>query len=217
MNTNVFSNYRNWLDAQKIPKGKKAVLLSALTLFAEFGFNGTSTAKIAQTAGVSQGTIFKYFKTKQDLLISILQPIIQNFFPVYRDDFLAEWQNFNTLRELVHFIIHDRYRFLKENSDAFTILLSEMLTNQTIRRLFQKILQSSKPIFVKQFQKKILQNGVRKDLDSLAVFRTLLGQLLTYFLQQKFAPQIKVNEENDLKEIEDQIIRAISDQKREAN
>jgi len=37
---------------------------AALKLFVEFGFHGTPTSKIAQEAGVANGTLFHYFPTK---------------------------------------------------------------------------------------------------------------------------------------------------------
>jgi AcrR family transcriptional regulator len=44
------------------------ILASALTLFVEFGFHGTPTGKIAKEAGVSNGTLFHYFATKEALI-----------------------------------------------------------------------------------------------------------------------------------------------------
>jgi len=47
---------------------REQILSSALTLFVEFGFHGTPTSKIAKEAGVSNGTLFHYFATKEDLI-----------------------------------------------------------------------------------------------------------------------------------------------------
>jgi AcrR family transcriptional regulator len=44
------------------------ILEAALELFTEYGFKGTSTAAIAQHAGVATGTLFHHFKTKEDLI-----------------------------------------------------------------------------------------------------------------------------------------------------
>ncbi len=44
------------------------ILSSALELFANEGFNATSTNQIAKKAGVSEGLIFKHFKNKKGLL-----------------------------------------------------------------------------------------------------------------------------------------------------
>lgn len=44
------------------------ILDASLKLFVERGFHGTSTAEIAKTAGVATGTLFHYFKTKEELI-----------------------------------------------------------------------------------------------------------------------------------------------------
>ncbi|OFX85381.1 MAG: hypothetical protein A2W99_08030 [Bacteroidetes bacterium GWF2_33_16] len=41
---------------------------AALELFTTKGFHGTPTSEIAKTAGVANGTLFHYFKTKEDLI-----------------------------------------------------------------------------------------------------------------------------------------------------
>jgi len=51
---------------------KDKILSSALSLFAMNGYDGTSTNKVAQKAGVSQGLIFKHFENKEGLLKAIL-------------------------------------------------------------------------------------------------------------------------------------------------
>jgi len=47
---------------------EQKILDTSLVLFVEKGFHGTSTAEIAKTAGVATGTLFHYFKTKEELI-----------------------------------------------------------------------------------------------------------------------------------------------------
>lgn len=89
MAVDIFVNYQDWLDQQTMPKGQKAALEAAMTLFAERGFDGTATSDIAKQAGISQATIFKYYHTKQDLLVAVVKPVMSHFFPKYRDQFFA--------------------------------------------------------------------------------------------------------------------------------
>lgn len=51
---------------------KEKIIESALKLFANQGFNGVSTAKIAKESSVSEGLIFRHFKSKKGLLDAIL-------------------------------------------------------------------------------------------------------------------------------------------------
>ncbi len=51
---------------------KKAILNTALELFATEGFDQTSISRIASRAGISKGLLYNYFKSKEDLIKSII-------------------------------------------------------------------------------------------------------------------------------------------------
>jgi AcrR family transcriptional regulator len=55
------------------PTARERILSAAEELFAEHGYDRTSTARLARAAGVPQGLIFYHFGTKQDLLLSLLR------------------------------------------------------------------------------------------------------------------------------------------------
>lgn len=50
---------------------REKIIEVALRLFVDNGFHGTPTSKIAQEAGVANGTLFQYFKTKDELVIAL--------------------------------------------------------------------------------------------------------------------------------------------------
>lgn len=56
------------LREQKKKKNKNAILQSAISLFNENGYNGTSIEQIAKAAGVGKGTVYSYFQTKKDII-----------------------------------------------------------------------------------------------------------------------------------------------------
>ena len=51
---------------------KQSIMDSALQLFAENGFENTSIENIAKHAAISQGLVYSYFESKDDLLYQIL-------------------------------------------------------------------------------------------------------------------------------------------------
>jgi AcrR family transcriptional regulator len=56
------------------PHGKIEVILdSALKLFTEQGFHKTPVPEIANKAGIGAGTIYRYFKSKEDLVNALYQ------------------------------------------------------------------------------------------------------------------------------------------------
>jgi AcrR family transcriptional regulator len=52
---------------------RRVIIEAALALFSRKGFRGTTTREIAEAAGCSEATIFKYFTTKDELYSAILE------------------------------------------------------------------------------------------------------------------------------------------------
>lgn len=140
-----------FLEAMKqnkeLSQKQKRVLKSSLELFATQGFDRTSTADIAQKAEVSQGTVYKQFKTKQSLLINGLAPIIKEALDDAIKDFEREKFQTNplTLDAFLHTIVFDRSRFLENNILAEKVIFDQILVNQEFSLLikdffFKKIL-----------------------------------------------------------------------------
>jgi AcrR family transcriptional regulator len=57
--------------AEDITDKKAAIMKAALILFTQRGFHGTPTSMISESAGVSTGTLFRSFETKNDLINSV--------------------------------------------------------------------------------------------------------------------------------------------------
>jgi len=208
----ISASYRDWLEAQEMPNGKRSAMLSALELFAKQGFDGTSTMAIAKNAGISQATIFKYFKTKDDLLEAILKPMIDHLLPEYREDFLSDIPAATSLRDEIHFLVRNRYEFLKKNKEVALIFLTQVMTNANTRSMFQDFMTETAPLYIDYIYKTLKRSGsLRADLAPAAVLRTIAGQLLSYFIQQQvLLPDAKFDEDADLQMIEDLIVRALS-------
>src|SRR6056297_1179436 len=56
----------------KIPDEKRErIITTAAGEFAHKGYKGANTNEIARKAGISIGALYKYFKTKEDLFLSV--------------------------------------------------------------------------------------------------------------------------------------------------
>ena len=54
-----------------------SIIIAAAALFAQKGFNGTTTREIAKTAGISEALLYRYFPTKRALYAAILAEKVQ--------------------------------------------------------------------------------------------------------------------------------------------
>ena len=55
------------------PPKRDAILRAAIDVFAERGYFNAQVADVARAAGVAAGTVYLYFKSKDDILISIFE------------------------------------------------------------------------------------------------------------------------------------------------
>lgn len=63
--------------ARKADPNKKSQIIDAATLvFARKGFAGTIMAQVADAAGTGKGTLYEYFKSKEDLFFAVFERVI---------------------------------------------------------------------------------------------------------------------------------------------
>ena len=95
---------------------QKKILAAAIESFAEKGFSATSTSEIAQKAGVAEGTIFRHYKTKKDLLMSIVTPMmIKLMAPIIIKDINKVLNHdHETFEDFVRAMIENRKEFLEK-------------------------------------------------------------------------------------------------------
>lgn len=72
--------------ARKLPAAERSegILGAAIKVFSSKGYYGTATREIAEAAGVSEPTVFQYYKTKKDLFLAAISAAAMPF--------LAFWQ-----------------------------------------------------------------------------------------------------------------------------
>jgi AcrR family transcriptional regulator len=100
------------------------VLRATLKLTAERGFTGTSTANIAEEAGVGVGTIYRYFRSKDELYTALFNELRSKFMQLLLTQYnfsLDVRTNFrNIVFVVVNYYIEHPYEFkyLERYSDA---------------------------------------------------------------------------------------------------
>ena len=211
MTENILQSYFSISHDETSPPGKKKTIAAAINLFAKQGYHGTSTLQIAKEAGVSQATVFKYFKTKEDLLYSIIVPVIPKLFL----NFLKRTQNTNSLEELISYVVEDRMVFLKENKDTIKIVYSEILTNENFKtQLIDSIKITFEKINFKAILKKYRETNpeINENLSISEIIRSFAGPISTYSAQRfiLFEDVPCPTEAHDLQFIKQQIYKNLT-------
>lgn len=96
----------------RLPRAQRVadIMLTARTVFREKGYNDAGIAEIAERAGVVEGTIYRYFAGKRDLLIKVVEHWYEEMLSDYDRQLHGIRGTWNRLRFMVwrHLtVIHD--------------------------------------------------------------------------------------------------------------
>ncbi len=168
---------------------EQKILDTSLPLFVEKGFHGTSTAEIAKTAGVATGTLFHYFKTKEDLIDrlyiyskeSILKAAEGDYDEdkSFKENVKSLWLNF------VNFGIEDPYKF----NFIMTFHCSPYITSFTKGRIEEKFVD-----LLKVYKKGFREGEIKQMYDEL-LMDYFWGNVLNTITHFEKNPE-RMNQEN---------------------
>jgi AcrR family transcriptional regulator len=65
---------------------RNRIVKAALSLFQTKGFDGTTTKAIARKAGIAEGTVFNYFRTKEDIALYFFEQEVGHAVATVRDN-----------------------------------------------------------------------------------------------------------------------------------
>ena len=101
---------------------KLKIIQVATKIFASDGYENASVDAIVEKAGVAKGTFYYYFKTKDDLFLSMFKTGVEQL-SIYMDDEASKYDN---PTDRIEAIIKSQYAFFSENRDLCRMLLSEI-------------------------------------------------------------------------------------------
>jgi len=149
------------MTSRKLEKFE-AILDAAEKVIAENGFHGSQVSRIAKEAGVADGTIYLYFKNKEDILISLFQNRLSKLVGMIGDSI----RDTGTAGEALRKVCEIHFTQLEQNIHLAYVTQIEL--RQSSLELRKAIGQSVKPYI--RLIEQILQRGVeegsfRADLD----------------------------------------------------
>ncbi|MEK3979530.1 TetR/AcrR family transcriptional regulator [Psychrobacillus sp. FSL K6-2836] len=125
-------------DDEKLTDKQKKIILAAIDTFSEKGYAATSTSEIAKKAGVAEGTIFKHYKTKKTLLISIVAPLMTRIVgPLIVKDFHKVLDEpYENVEDFLRATIENRREVFKKLLPVIKILIQEIPFQPELREQF---------------------------------------------------------------------------------
>jgi len=145
----------------RVEQRETDILEAASALFAEAGFNATSTKKIAEKAGVSEGTVFHYFSTKNDILSAILGSLYSDL----TQSAIEGLEKHTEIKDRIQFIAENHVRGTAGNN-ALLLRLIYVYMNTDLH-LFEHLhttdLYKLNQTYTKIFDN-VIMDGIRTDV-----------------------------------------------------
>jgi AcrR family transcriptional regulator len=177
------------------------IIKAAVETFSEKGFAASSTSEIAQKAGVAEGTIFRHYKTKKDLLLSIVTPMMAKLIaPLVLKDFNKVLHSaYPKYEDFLRAVVKNRLEFARKNLPIIKIMLHELpfqseLQAQFKEHIAKKVFNRLKEI-VEHFQK----DGQLIALPSHVAIRLSVSVLIGFIFARFFLlPEVNWDEDQEI-------------------
>jgi AcrR family transcriptional regulator len=191
---------------------KDTIIRESARLFLTNGFHGTSVKQITEAVGIGRGTLYWYFKSKDE----ILETIIYKFNTVFLDgliDTVSKCEgNFIAKYRAFHKFATEFARDNRELGLAFNAILNEIVGTNTKAEEVVKIVYERYRSFIED----MLENGkrdgsVRKDIDS-TIFAHVIIASHSGMLMQWFVSGETLDIRIFVKAFRDMILRGVTEQ-----
>jgi AcrR family transcriptional regulator len=174
------------------------ILAAAIEIFAEKGYAATSTSEIAKKAEVAEGTIFRHYKTKKDLLLSISASLMSKLIaPILAKDLNKIMQKeYCSFQEFLKVIMINRREFVKEHKALIKVLIQEVPFHSELQEQFKKTILLP---FLEEFFRVIdsfKEKGEIINISTKSVARLIATPAIGYFLMKYILDILEETDEN---------------------
>jgi AcrR family transcriptional regulator len=168
-------------NPEKEEKRKTQIIQAAYDVIASKGYNNFTIDDIAHQAGLSKGGVLHYFKTKDDILIHLLEQIytlIENYIKKKSDKYKAPEKKLKAV--IIAYII------VAKKNPAFYIVMVDFWAQITINERVKSI---NTRIFDKMCQeiRKIIDLGIKQgvfnEIDSLNASYAIVAMVTNISIQ----------------------------------
>lgn len=148
------------------------ILEAAVKVFAEQGFHHTTVAQIAKTAGVADGTIYLYFKNKDDILFQFYAYKAKQVFDCFRK---AVDESDTAIEKLHHLVRTHLAEFQKDMNMAIVYQAETHQHRRTAQEVIKEMSKMYRDIISEVIELGQQQGLLRRNLYVGLVMRLING------------------------------------------
>jgi len=153
-------------------KTKRAIFQSAIKIFSTNGYDGATMDEISADAGVAKGTVYYYFKSKDEVFTYIITEGVSLLREHIESIITGQGDYTYKLRELSK----NQLRLVYENRDLFKVLMSQAwggkIRHSELRELLKGYMGD-----IENFLIKVIEDGAIKKCDSSFLTYMYFGTL----------------------------------------
>jgi AcrR family transcriptional regulator len=168
---------------------RKEILLAAEKLFAAKGFFPTTMSEIAQEAQFGTGTLYKYFKSKEDLYFTLIDEKTAEI----NGSVKAELSKKMSAIERIEKILRIQFEFIERNRDFFRIYVSERSRFEwTVKDDLGKGIHEKMVAYIHllaQVMKQGIKDGAFKPKEPTDLAHALVGIVNSFVFEWLIAPR----------------------------
>ena len=146
------------------------ILETAQRLFASKGFDGTTTRDLAQTAGVAEGTLFRYFPNKKAILVEVAT----NGWVEILTDLLTELSEMGNYKAVAQVMRRRMWNFQK-NADLMRVCFMEVQFHPDLRDRIQLEVITKMTDVGEAFFQTAMDKGIYRQMDAKLIAKVFLG------------------------------------------
>lgn len=164
---------------------RERIIITTIEIIDELGFQGLSTREIARRQGVSEATLFRHFKNKNDLLISVL-----NHFSKFDDDIFesAKLNGLESKEAIIFFITsyleyYENYPAITSILHLFDVLRYDPQLTDTVNNILRNRTSYLKQLIDNAIAAKEISSDMNSDLLSDVIYGSLIEICLKWRLE----------------------------------
>lgn len=177
-----------FFDEKEFTPKQKKIVAAAIEIFAEKGYAATSTSEIAKKAGVAEGTIFRHYKTKKELLLSIVAPMMAKMIApfVIKDINRVLDKDHDTLEDFLREMIKNRAVFMEKNMLLFRIIVQELPFQKELQAEFKEHIAAKVYTRMERIVEHFQHKGEVVEMPRKSVIRLFLSTIFGHLMARFF-------------------------------
>jgi TetR/AcrR family transcriptional regulator, transcriptional repressor of bet genes len=162
-------------------KKKKEVIIAALAVIADIGFERLTIDAIAKKAKCSHGIINYYFKSKDNLVAESFQYFLEYYYEKIKKEIKLEMNEMDIMKIILKHLLPGKDEIIEKDKDGFSLTydmkkklfiqyFSKVQFNLSLEKVF-------KEIYTKQFSDiaLVIKNGIKK-----GIFKNVSPEITSY-------------------------------------